>query len=50
MTIRMLLRAAPSPNLNSTNERSYDWVAIVSVALAGPPWVRPRMMSITLRV
>ncbi len=46
----MLLRAAPWPNLNSTNERWYDITAIVWVALAGPPWVRPRMMSSTFRV
>ena len=50
MRIKMLLRAAPWPNLNSTNERWYDCVAMVWVALAGPPWVRPRMMSITFNV
>jgi hypothetical protein len=50
MTISRLPIAAACPKLNCTNDSWYDWVAIVCVAFAGPPRVRPRMMSITFSV
>ena len=39
-----------APNWKLTNDCWYDCVARVWVAFAGPPLVRPRMMSSTLSV
>ena len=48
--IRMLPTAAPCPNWNCWNDRLYDQVVSVWLALAGPPRVTTMITSNTLMV